>query len=156
MPIDPFPSAVLLSNRLLTWSRRVFCAFVVALLGAGWAEASCGDYVTHGPSPRISLAIRSASVDHLPERLHESPSKGCTGGSCRRAPTRPEGTAPAERFSVRPVEPAVDSLRRAGDSVDSAGLSFQRYGWDSDRRSGCHRERPLTPPPIFVVVPILG
>lgn len=131
-------------------NRRFFVAAVLfaglmlagAVLTAGKADASCGDYLLHGPtdfatlgqSPNPDHNLRFGLGDLANERamdagpLPEPPKSPCAGGRCQSAPPHPPANSPTRAVYVKqPV--ALDSFASLDSHPDARDWLYPADGF---------------------------
>jgi hypothetical protein len=115
--------------------------FSGAALTAGRADASCGDYLLHGPSDFPSNGHHRASASDLAVELGglslripsrsdsspESPTSSCANGRCQSAPALPPANSPTRAVYIKqPL--AIDSIGSLDCQTDASHWLFPADG----------------------------
>lgn len=111
-------------------SRRIFVAawllaglvFTGAALTADKADASCGDYLLHGPTDNSLATDANSLLDHLPisgSPVPAPPTSPCANGRCQSAPVQPPANSPTRAVYVKQpvVLDSIGSLEREKDAL---------------------------------------
>lgn len=120
-------------NRRFFVAAWLFAGLILAgaSLTAGKADASCGDYLLHGPTdfatlgqnqnpdphPRSGLGASASELAIDTDPLPQPPTSPCAGGRCQSAPPHPPANSPTRAVYVKqPV--ALDSFASLDSDPD--------------------------------------